>query len=271
MQGGTFHSVAHRVLRRHAAVARPARGVLGARHRRRRRRHRPRPPRAGPGRHQGPALPPQGHAARPLLPGGQHAAAAVDRRRRAGAVVPRPRRGHRRPVPGVRGPQARARPPRLRRPAPLLAGPRPRRAGRGRRWRPSSTTSASTSTRTSTPCRSTSSGRCGSGDDRLTVVGDDSQAVYGFRGASPRHLLDIGEAFPGIATIVLEQSYRSSQPILDVANALGDDAPEGFQARLRAVDPPGEPARAGAAAPTTTRRSRRSANGSSPTGRPASR
>ena len=76
-------------------------------------------------------------------------------------------------------------------------------------------------------------------DDRLTVVGDDSQAVYGFRGASPRHLLDIADAFPGIETVLLEQSYRSSQPILDVANALGDDAPEGFHARLRAVDPTG--------------------------------
>ena len=70
-------------------------------------------------------------------------------------------------------------------------------------------------------------------DPRLTVVGDDSQAVYGFRGASPRHLLDIGETFPGIATILLEHNYRSSQPILDVANAVGAEAPEGFSARLR--------------------------------------
>jgi len=71
-------------------------------------------------------------------------------------------------------------------------------------------------------------------DQRLTVVGDDAQAVYGFRGASPRHLLDIGEVFPSIATVVLEQNYRSTQPILDVANALSTGAPEGFTARLRA-------------------------------------
>jgi DNA helicase-2/ATP-dependent DNA helicase PcrA len=70
-------------------------------------------------------------------------------------------------------------------------------------------------------------------DPRLTVVGDDSQAVYGFRGASPRHLLDIESVFPAIATILLERNYRSSQPILDVANAVGVDAPEGFMARLR--------------------------------------
>ncbi len=71
-------------------------------------------------------------------------------------------------------------------------------------------------------------------DPRLTVVGDDSQAVYGFRGASPRHLLDIDLAFPAISTILLERNYRSVQPILDVANAISDDAPEGFMARLRA-------------------------------------
>ena len=76
-------------------------------------------------------------------------------------------------------------------------------------------------------------------DPRLTVVGDDSQAVYGFRGASPRHLLDIDAAFPGISTILLERNYRSVQPILDVANAVSDAAPEGFMARLRAESPAG--------------------------------
>jgi DNA helicase-2/ATP-dependent DNA helicase PcrA len=70
-------------------------------------------------------------------------------------------------------------------------------------------------------------------DPRLTVVGDDSQAVYGFRGASPRHLLDIEVVFPEISTILLEHNYRSVQPILDVANAVSAGAPEGFMARLR--------------------------------------
>ncbi len=77
-------------------------------------------------------------------------------------------------------------------------------------------------------------------DQRLTVVGDDSQAVYAFRGASPRHLLDIDAIFPSIATIVLERNYRSTQPILDVANALGEDAPAGFMARLRSSTDTGE-------------------------------
>ena len=56
----------------------------------------------------------------------------------------------------------------------------------------------------------------------------------------PRHLLDIEAAFPGISTILLERNYRSVQPILDVANAVSEGAPEGFMARLRAESPGGE-------------------------------
>ncbi|MCU1428539.1 MAG: ATP-dependent helicase [Actinomycetia bacterium] len=78
-------------------------------------------------------------------------------------------------------------------------------------------------------------------DDRITVVGDDSQAVYGFRAASPRHLLDFAAAFPGAATIVLHRNYRSTQAICDVANSIGADAPEGFEARLVAVRGAGAP------------------------------
>jgi len=77
-------------------------------------------------------------------------------------------------------------------------------------------------------------------DPRLTVVGDDSQAVYGFRGASPRHLLDIEAVFPAISTILLERNYRSVQPILDVANEISEGAPEGFMARLHAESDAGE-------------------------------
>ena len=77
-------------------------------------------------------------------------------------------------------------------------------------------------------------------DPRLTVVGDDSQAVYGFRGASPRHLLDIESVFPQMSTILLERNYRSVQPILDVANAISEGAPEGFMARLRTDSMSGE-------------------------------
>ncbi|MGZ4603448.1 MAG: ATP-dependent helicase [Kineosporiaceae bacterium] len=75
-------------------------------------------------------------------------------------------------------------------------------------------------------------------DPRLTVVGDDAQAVYGFRGADARHILDVPAVFPGTTTIVLERNYRSTQPILDAANAVAADAPEGFTAVLRAVAAP---------------------------------
>lgn len=70
-------------------------------------------------------------------------------------------------------------------------------------------------------------------DPRLTIVGDDAQAIYGFRGASPRYLLDAEQYFDGLTTITLNANYRSSAPILDVANALAADAPEGFGAVLR--------------------------------------
>lgn len=82
---------------------------------------------------------------------------------------------------------------------------------------------------------------------RLTVVGDDSQAVYSFRGSSPRHLLDIDSVFPGIQTVALGTNYRSTQAICDVANAVGQDAPEGFSTRLHsAAVPEGAPGTGGA-------------------------
>jgi DNA helicase-2/ATP-dependent DNA helicase PcrA len=70
-------------------------------------------------------------------------------------------------------------------------------------------------------------------DPRVTLVGDDAQAIYGFRGASPRYLLDAEKYFNGLTTITLNANYRSSAPILDVANALAADAPEGFTSVLR--------------------------------------
>jgi DNA helicase-2/ATP-dependent DNA helicase PcrA len=77
-------------------------------------------------------------------------------------------------------------------------------------------------------------------DSRLTVVGDDAQAIYGFRAATARHILDFPEVFAPATTIVLETNYRSSQQVLDVANALSDEAPAGFTARLHSARPPGQ-------------------------------
>jgi DNA helicase-2/ATP-dependent DNA helicase PcrA len=69
-------------------------------------------------------------------------------------------------------------------------------------------------------------------DARITVVGDDAQAIYSFRAASVRNILDFPEHFPGSTTVTLEQNYRSTRPILELANAVIADATEGHRKRL---------------------------------------
>src|SRR5262245_45040844 len=54
----------------------------------------------------------------------------------------------------------------------------------------------------------------------ITVVGDDAQSIYSFRGASFRNILDFPAQFPGTRIVALEQNYRSTAPILDTTNTL---------------------------------------------------
>jgi len=66
----------------------------------------------------------------------------------------------------------------------------------------------------------------------ITVVGDDAQSVYSFRGASFRNILDFPRQFPDATIVTLEQNYRSTQPILDVTNTLISRAPERYTKNL---------------------------------------
>ncbi len=70
----------------------------------------------------------------------------------------------------------------------------------------------------------------------LTVVGDDAQSIYSFRAATVDNILDFPARFtPPAEVISLEENYRSTQPILDAANALLAEAERHYEKRLRAV------------------------------------
>ena len=58
----------------------------------------------------------------------------------------------------------------------------------------------------------------------VMVVGDDSQCIYAFRGANFGNIMEFPTIFPGTKVIKLEENYRSTQPILDVTNAIIDKA-----------------------------------------------
>ena len=60
----------------------------------------------------------------------------------------------------------------------------------------------------------------GADSHAVTAVGDSDQSIYKFRGADFTNILDFENAFPDVTTILLEQNYRSSQTILDAANAV---------------------------------------------------
>lgn len=76
--------------------------------------------------------------------------------------------------------------------------------------------------------------------NNVMVVGDDSQSIYAFRGATFKNIMEFPTLFPGTTMYKLEENYRSTQPILNLANCIIDEAAEKYTKRLftRKIDGP---------------------------------
>jgi ATP-dependent DNA helicase Rep len=77
----------------------------------------------------------------------------------------------------------------------------------------------------------------------FTVVGDDDQSIYAWRGARPDNLARLRDHYPTLKVVMLEQNYRSSGRILKLANGLIGHNPHLFDKRLWCELGPGDPAR----------------------------
>jgi DNA helicase-2/ATP-dependent DNA helicase PcrA len=82
---------------------------------------------------------------------------------------------------------------------------------------------------------------------QVFVVGDDDQSIYGWRGAKVENMQSFKRDFPGVVTIKLEQNYRSSGNILAAANQLITNNQDRLGKKLWTADPPGRPIRVYAA------------------------
>ena len=77
----------------------------------------------------------------------------------------------------------------------------------------------------------------------VMAVGDEAQSIYAFRGANVRNILDFPTFFPGARVVRLEENYRSTKPVLDVANNLLANAAESFRKNLFTSKVGGDPVR----------------------------
>ncbi|MCF4175459.1 DNA helicase Rep [Vibrio sp. McD22-P3] len=75
---------------------------------------------------------------------------------------------------------------------------------------------------------------------RFTVVGDDDQSIYSWRGAKPQNLILLNKDFPSLKVVMLEQNYRSTSRILRAANILIANNPHVFEKSLFSEIPDGE-------------------------------
>ena len=69
-------------------------------------------------------------------------------------------------------------------------------------------------------------------DTHFMAVGDDAQTIYGFRGSSHKNLFEMADHYPQAKIVKLEENYRSTQPILDLANHLQAQMAKQFAKRL---------------------------------------
>lgn len=77
----------------------------------------------------------------------------------------------------------------------------------------------------------------------IMAVGDEAQSIYAFRGANVRNILEFPAQYPGCRVIRLEENYRSTKPVLDLANAVLSHAVQSFGKHLFTVRTGGEPVR----------------------------
>ena len=74
----------------------------------------------------------------------------------------------------------------------------------------------------------------------IMAVGDDAQSIYSFRGADHRNIMQFPELFPNTRLIKLEENYRSTQRILDLANTILSKAEHKYDKKLYTSNEPGD-------------------------------